>query len=196
MNHPYSWDAICEHFGSAFPQKQHSNTLPLCMAHYLQLGHLNKPEMASDVICKICGIKRPHKQTQTWWFVACPEPKLIVILERISRLWLLSYWQWYGLLLLLQVLQTDIEFRSLHNVIWRYYKRTDLQTGSCAEQYARSCSWFYRVPHWIGFKEGRLVFVSVSIGWSGSATSHSIQMLPFIPIELSVTGMFDLNLGS
>jgi len=107
------------------------------MAHYLQLGHLNKPEMASDVICKICGIKRPHKQTQTRRFVACPEPKLIVILERISRLWLLSYWQWYGLLLLLQVLQTDIEFRSLHNVIWRYYKRTDLQTGSCAEQYAQ-----------------------------------------------------------
>jgi len=86
MNHPYSWDAICEHIGSAFPQKQHSNTLPLCMAHYLQLGHLNKPEMASDVICKICGIKRPHKQTQTRRFVTCPEPKLIVILERISRL--------------------------------------------------------------------------------------------------------------
>lgn len=77
INHPYSGDVICEHFGSALPQQQHSDKLPLCMAHYLQLGRHNKPESGSDVACKVCGIKRPHKQTQSRRFVACPEPTLI-----------------------------------------------------------------------------------------------------------------------
>ena len=57
MNHPYSWDMICEHFDSALQQQQHSDMLPLCMAHYLQLGRHNKPESGSDVVCKVCGIK-------------------------------------------------------------------------------------------------------------------------------------------
>lgn len=185
MNHPYSWDAICEHFGSALPQKQHSNTLSLCMAHYLQLGHLNKPEMASDVICKVCGTKWPHKQTQTWRFVACPEPKRIESYLRESAdfdcsltdcdMVCYSCYKYCK-----QILSSGVCTMSSED---NYYKRTDLQTGSCAQQYAWSCSWFYRVPHWIGFKEGSLVFVSVSVGWSGSATSHSIQMLPFIPTK-------------
>ena len=59
MNHPYSWDMICEHFDSALQQQQHGDMLPLCMAHYLQLGCHNKPKSGSDVVCKVCGIKRP-----------------------------------------------------------------------------------------------------------------------------------------
>lgn len=68
LKYSFSLDAVREVVADVVILQEHSSTLPLCMAHYLQLGRLSKPGKMGDIACK---------QTLIWRFVLCTEPHTV-----------------------------------------------------------------------------------------------------------------------